>query len=239
MDIASRLRNGLRSIALRTRVEAEATTRAFLCSDVVSFSRLTDEIGDRRTLELMRGVARLVRAQSAAHGGRELEVRGDCFLLAFTSPLEALCCGVAIHRALAADRHAPPREQIALRSAIHAGCVVRDGERYFGRNLILAFRLLERAGRGEILVSSQVKDLVAQHWRGRFSAEHGFQPKGLREALGFVSVDWLDPATGLRDVARRASKGAVASPRSLREASRIDWTGTRREAGAVSDLAAV
>ena len=194
MRISTRFRDRLRSLASRRPIEARVTTRSFLCSDVVSFSRLTEEIGDQRSLRMMRGIAGLVRSQCAAHSGRELEIRGDCFLLTFATPLAALRTGIAIHRALAADRHTPPREQVALRTAIHVGCVLCDGDRYFGRNLILAFRLLERAGRGEILISSPVRELVEPCWNGRFSAEHSFQPKGLREQLGFVSVDWLEAA---------------------------------------------
>jgi class 3 adenylate cyclase len=222
MQIGMQLRSGLPPAALRAARATEESTRTFLCSDVVSFSRLTEEMGDQRTLELMRDVARLIHRQCAAQGGRELEIRGDCFLLAFASPLAALSCGVAVHRLLAADRHAPPREQVALRSAIHVGCVVCDGDRYFGRNLILAFRLLERAGRGEILISSSVRNLIERDWRGYFSHEQVFRPKGLSEELGFVSVDWVEndlgrPASPTRNASRPAAP-SQGDPHCAREA---------------------
>jgi class 3 adenylate cyclase len=210
MHLANQLRNGLRSIAFRTSPENEVKTRTFLCCDVVSFSRLTEELGDSRSLQLMRGIAQLVHRQSAARGGRELEVRGDCFLLDFASSLAALSCGVAIHRVLAADRHAPPREQVALRTAIHSGRVVCNGDHYFGRNLIVAFRLLERAGRGEILISSPVRDLVERDWQGHFSAEQAFHPKGLREQLSFVSVDWVECDSQLTRFPTECAGGSAA-----------------------------
>jgi class 3 adenylate cyclase len=190
MRISHVLDHGIGLLTFARTSALQVVQKTFVCCDVVSFASMTERLGDRGSLEVMRRVARIVRNTTRDHTGTELELMGDCFLLAFASTEKALRCAVAIQRAIDSDRIAHPGEGVELRIALHAGSVVRNGDGYFGRNLILAFRLLERAASGEIVISSDVMGRVEPHWSRHFTAERVFLPKGFGTEVRFVSVTW-------------------------------------------------
>lgn len=171
---------------------ATTVERTFVCSDVVSFSGMIGRLGDRAALRLMRRIAQRIRGQVSAHAGTELELRGDCFLLAFPSPLLGLEGAVAIQRAVEADAARSAGGGVELRTAIHTGTVLRDGDHYFGRDLILPFRLLEQTDPGEVVASLQLQQRVDDGWRRRFGPERSCLAKGFDEPLPFAGVAWRE-----------------------------------------------
>jgi class 3 adenylate cyclase len=80
-------------------------------------------------------------------------------MIAFQSARKALDCAVAIQRPLSA-RNQTAAEPVAVRMGLHAGEVVKEGQDFFGKNVILAARVASQAKGGEILVSGQLKALV-------------------------------------------------------------------------------
>ena len=169
---------------------ADAVTRTFVCADVVGFAAFAERVGDRRALEAMRRLAKRIRCQIEIFGGRELEMRGDCFLIVFPCALAGLYCAIGIQRALTAERADCRGEKLDVRIAQHSGAVLRDGGRFFGRNLILVFRLLDLATAGEILLSSASQNHVFGRWIGEFTAERVFVPRGFQSEIHFSAVRW-------------------------------------------------
>lgn len=245
MAILKNLRRFVRSLSPRRDIgRGGLVSRTFVCADVASFALLTQRLGDVHALDTVQRVLRIVLDEASARGGRDLEVRGDGFLLAFRSAPAAIRCSVAIQRALEIDRREHVDDGVELRMAVHNGEVLRCGSRFFGRNLIVAFRLLDQAEPGEILVSSPVRPFVPHSWRYCLSVEHRFQPRGLEGAVRFARMDWPrtlpDPSGFLGDRARplelrragavnrgRRDEKARASTRSL-VASRLQ---TRAQGG--------
>jgi class 3 adenylate cyclase len=84
---------------------------------------------------------------------------GDGFMVAFQSARKALECAAAIQKALA-ERNGSGTEPVKVRMGIHAGEVIKEGEDFFGRNVIMAARVASQAGGGEILASSVVRALL-------------------------------------------------------------------------------
>ena len=76
------------------------------------------------TLAVIREHNAVVRAQLSAHGGHEVELQGDGFLLAFDDPERALRCAVAIQRAF--DERNRSAEPIRVRIGLHAGALRRS-----------------------------------------------------------------------------------------------------------------
>jgi class 3 adenylate cyclase len=207
MAIIRDLRRVVRSLSPRRDIgRGGVVARTFVCGDVASFAPLTQRLGDTRALDTIQRLLRIVLDEATARGGRDLEVRGDGFLLAFRSAPAAIRCSVAIQRALEVDRRERADDGVELRMAVHNGEVLRCGTRFFGRNLIVAFRLLDQAEPGEILVSSPVRPFVPHSWRYCLSVERSFQPRGLASAVRFARVDWArtlpDPSGFLGDRAR-------------------------------------
>ena len=114
-----------------------------------------------------------------AHGGFEVKSEGDGFMVAFQSAGKALACASAIQKALAnrnarvgaplgdgggagdAAPGAGAREIVMVRMGLHAGEVIKEGEDFFGRNVIMAARVASQANGGEILASGVVKALLS------------------------------------------------------------------------------
>ena len=79
--------------------------------------------------------------------------------MAFQSAGKALACASAIQNALA-ERNQSAEEPIRVRIGLHSGEVIKEGEDFFGRNVIMAARVASQARGGEILTSSVLKALV-------------------------------------------------------------------------------
>jgi class 3 adenylate cyclase len=83
-----------------------------------------------------------------------VDVAGDGFLAIFDGPARAVRCGLAIcedARALGVE----------VRVGVHTGEVELDGPAVRGIAVHIGARVGAKAGAGEVLVSSTVRDLVA------------------------------------------------------------------------------
>jgi class 3 adenylate cyclase len=186
--------------AVASRVETERPdlhahaapdgTVTLLFSDMEGFSAMTERLGDLRAREVIRRHNRIVRQQLAAHGGYEVELQGDGFLLAFGSARQGLHCAIGIQRALDADAGAHVDEPIRVRFGVHTGEALRDADKFFGKTVILSARIAAQAAGGEILVSSLVRELVASAGDVRFGAAREVELKGLSEPQRVHPVEW-------------------------------------------------
>jgi len=164
-------------------------TVTLLFSDMEGFTSMTERLGDLEAREVIRAHNQLVREQLGAHGGYEVELQGDGFLLAFGSARQGLLCAVAIQRAFAA-RGSLHGEPIRVRIGVHTGEALRDADKFFGKTVILAARIAAEAGGGEILASSLVRDLTQSTGDLRFGSEREAQLKGISAPQRLVAVNW-------------------------------------------------
>ena len=149
-------------------------TVTIMFSDIEGSTAMADRLGDTRFMEVLREHNAIIREQIKANAGFEVKSEGDGFMVAFQSAGKALACASAIQRALAARNaalealtpHPSPtaagegREIVRVRIGLHAGEVIKEGEDFFGRNVIMAARVASQAHGGEILASSILKGLV-------------------------------------------------------------------------------
>jgi class 3 adenylate cyclase len=228
MDLLETLRRSARFLSGRRDLgRGGVVSRTFVCGEFASSALLLQRIGDERVLDAIQRLLRIVCDEADAHGGRTVERRGDGFLIAFRSPRAAIRCSVAIQRALDVARSEGPDAEVELRMAVHGGEVMRCSNRFVGRNLIIAFRLLEQADAGQILVSSPLRSCVPHGWRYCLSVERSFRPRGLHERVRFAGIDWArtlpDPSGFL---------GGRARPLAVRRAGAANRGGGGREASA-------
>ena len=174
---------------LRAHAAPDGTV-TLLFSDMEGFAAMTDRLGDLRAREVIRRHNRIVRQQLAAHGGYEVELQGDGFLLAFGSARQGLLCATAIQRGLGADAEVHTDEPIRVRIGLHTGEALRDADKFFGKTVILAARIAAQAGGGEVLASSLVRELTASAGDLRFGAPREVELKGFAEAQRVYPVEW-------------------------------------------------
>jgi predicted ATPase/class 3 adenylate cyclase len=134
-------------------------TVTIMFSDIEGSTAMADRLGDARFMEVLREHNAIIREQIKAHGGFEVKSEGDGFMVAFQSAGKALACASAIQKALLA-RNNTAEEPVKVRMGLHAGEVIKEGEDFFGRNVIMAARVASQAQGGEILASAVLKALL-------------------------------------------------------------------------------
>jgi adenylate cyclase len=163
--IGATVRNSIEDLAGWAQVERPDLARLTADGDVVIvFSDIEDstahneELGDRDWVRVLERHNRLIEKLVADHGGHVVKTQGDGFMIAFADAGQAVLCGIGVQRALL--KNAEPWGGIRVRIGVHIGPSVRRGDDLFGRNVVMAARIADQAGGGEILVSDAVREAV-------------------------------------------------------------------------------
>jgi class 3 adenylate cyclase/Cdc6-like AAA superfamily ATPase len=165
-------------------------TVTIMFSDIEDSTILTERLGDQAWQDLLRKHNMLIREQLRAHDGYEVKTMGDGFMVAFQSAKKGLDCAIAIQRAF--DGHdATDGEHVRVRIGLHAGEAIKDGDDFYGKNVILASRVAGNAAGGEILVSSLLRALVESSTDAAlFSQPREVELKGLAGEHTLYAVGW-------------------------------------------------
>jgi class 3 adenylate cyclase len=163
-------------------------TVTIMFSDIEDSTVLTERLGDRGWQDLLHKHNALIREQLRVYGGYEVKTMGDGFMVAFRSAKKGLDCAIAIQKAFAEALTPGPspsggegsKERVKVRIGLHAGEAIKDGDDFYGKNVILASRVAGKAVGGEILVSSLVRALVESSVEpGTFAEGREVELKGL------------------------------------------------------------
>jgi class 3 adenylate cyclase len=129
-------------------------------TDLVGFSTWSLHAGDEAALVLLRQVARAVEPPLLDAGGHIVKRMGDGIMAVFRDPSVALRAVLAADEALRSVEVAghTPR----MRVGIHTGRPQRMAADWLGVDVNIAARVMERATKGGIMVSSSTLDLIPQ-----------------------------------------------------------------------------
>jgi class 3 adenylate cyclase len=177
-------------------------TVTLLFTDLVGSTELMDRLGDQAGDRLLRDHFSILREAAKEHGGQEVKSLGDGLMLAFASALSGLACAVSMQRRIAASVDEAGGEAVGLRIGLNAGEAISAEGDYFGRPVVVAKRLCDRAGRGQILVSDVVRSLVGNSDEYRFIALGGLQLKGFADPVTAFGLDWRsrgEPGRAIHD----------------------------------------
>jgi class 3 adenylate cyclase len=155
---------------------SERRLATVLFADIVGSTELAARLGDRAWRELLERFLVLVRAQLAAHRGREVDTAGDGIFATFDSPARAVACALAMAREAKALN-------FEIRAGLHTGEIEPNGEKVAGIAVHIGARVMAQAGPSQVLVSATVKDLTA-------GAGIGYEPHGVY-ALKGVPGEWV------------------------------------------------
>jgi class 3 adenylate cyclase len=149
-------------------------------TDLEGSTGLIERLGDRRALRIMDTYDHLIRAELPHFFGREVEQRGDGFWLVFPSELLAVSCAISIQKSFAAYAAIHPTQVVRVRIGVHAGRVIRYRHGFFGKDVVVAARIMSEAKGGEVLISERVKEAVDGNEGVAFGAPRIAELKGLR-----------------------------------------------------------
>jgi adenylate cyclase len=120
--------------------------------DLVGYTRITEEHGDRAAAELAEALAMLVDRSSREHGGLPVKWLGDGVMVYFRDPAGAVLAALQMVEQLLEGGLPPAHVGVA------AGPVVVQGGDYFGRTVNLAARIAAYASASRVLVSERVAE---------------------------------------------------------------------------------
>ena len=165
-------------------------TVTIMFSDILDSTAMTERLGDQKAQQVLHAHNAVVRQQLAVHGGFEVKHQGDGFMLAFPSARRALQCALGVQRALAEYCKRHPESLIHVRVGLHTGEVIREGNDFFGKNVIMAARIADNAGGGEVLVSSILKQLTESSGDIEFDEGRDVELKGLSGTQRVYAIRW-------------------------------------------------
>ena len=174
---------------LRSHTAPDGTV-TLLFSDIEGSTIMTERLGDEAAQVVLRAHNAIFRQEVEAHQGFEVKSMGDGFMLAFASGHTALLCAIAIQRSFVGYNDEHPAEPVLVRMGLHTGEAIREGEDFFGKNVILAARISAKASGGQILVSSIMKELTESQGDLRFGDGREVELKGLAGTASIYPVLW-------------------------------------------------
>lgn len=130
---------------------------AFLFTDLVGFTSLTEERGDEHGAEVAHAFYDCVRSLLPSHGAVEVKTLGDGMMLRAGDPDAAVRLALAIVTSAERRGAMPP-----VRVGIHAGPAVERNGDWYGTTVNVAARLCAAAGGGEVLISESTCEAVAR-----------------------------------------------------------------------------
>jgi adenylate cyclase len=132
-----------------------AESGAIVFTDIVGFTKLTDEHGDDLALSLLERQEKMVR-EELPDCSRVVKELGDGLLLWFDDPRAAIDTCLRLQRRFDADTESDI--PLWVRMGMHFGCPRQRGDDIVGRDVNLAARIVELAGPGELLCSESTID---------------------------------------------------------------------------------
>jgi pimeloyl-ACP methyl ester carboxylesterase len=133
---------------------ADRVLATVLFTDIVGSTDKAAAIGDRRWHNLLDTHHATIRRNLGRFRGHEIKTTGDGVLATFDGPARGVRCACTI-----VDEIRPLG--IEVRAGLHTGECEVMGDDVGGIAVHIGARVAARAGAGEVLVSSTVKDLVA------------------------------------------------------------------------------
>lgn len=157
--------------AIGRMAAADGTVTIFF-SDIEGSTSLNATLGDRRWVRLLGAHDRLVETYVEKYRGLVVKTQGDGHMVVFSTPELALDAALDIQRALGAsgllgggNRHRELRRHgVRVRIGLHTGTAVERSGDYFGQNVALAARVAAQAQGGEVLVTGEIADALAEEF---------------------------------------------------------------------------
>jgi len=141
----------------------ERRLASIFAADVVGYSSQM-EFAEEPTAEALAQAQLLITETAEGLGGRIFSRAGDSALAEFSSPVNAVRCGVEIQRKSRADEATaggPPR--LPLRIGVHLADVIVSGDDLIGDGVNLAARIQEAAEPYSVFVSQSIFEQVRRN----------------------------------------------------------------------------
>jgi len=141
----------------------ERRLAAILAADVAGYSKQM-EAAEELTAQGLAKCQSMISETAARLGGRIFNTAGDSALAEFSSPVNAVRCGVEIQRANhASDDSSVGSSQLVLRIGVHLADVIISGDDLIGDGINVAARIQEAAEPSSVFASQSIFEQVRRN----------------------------------------------------------------------------
>ena len=203
-------------------------------TDMVGSTKLTQTRGDAVAQQVVRTHNRIVRDALSKHAGKEIKHTGDGIMASFPTTSNAVEAAIFIQRETKAQNAADPDLPLVLKVGINAGEPIAEDDDLFGTTVQLAARIVDKAQKGEILVSEIVRGICAGK-ELQFANRGGFEMKGFADPVTLYEVAWEDGAVAAAaETPAAQDAGGVQQPALAATPAPVAQTSETAPSGAAS-----
>lgn len=174
-----------------------------LFADISDSTKLYEAEGDKVAME---GIARCVdrlRQNVESSGGRVIKTIGDEVMAAFPTPdAAAIAAGKMQH--VVDTLPLVGTSKLGVRIGFHCGPVIQSGNDIFGDTVNLAARLVEQAGRSQIITSHETSVKLSPIFRRFKRPLYAIHIKGKVEEVGLCELIWRPTDDMTMSIANRS-----------------------------------
>ena len=157
-----------------TQREAEKKqTMVIMMTDIKGYSARMEK-DEAATFALLKEHNIIMRRAITTNRGKEIKTIGDAFMVVFSSPIDAVRCGIAMQKDLHAfNKPRAANDHLMVRIGIHQGEVIVTPKDVFGEGVNIAARMESITIPGGLSISKDVYEAI----KGKVEA--GFQSVGI------------------------------------------------------------
>ena len=213
-----------------------------LFADVSDSTKLYESEGDKAAMEAIARCVDQLRQTVESSGGRVVKTIGDEVMAVFPTPDAAAYAASNMQYAIDA---LPPvgATKLGIRIGFHCGPVIQNDNDIFGDTVNLAARLVEQAGRSQIIISRETSDRLGPVFRSFKRPLYAIHVKGKAEEVELCELIWRhadDVTMSVTSSHERQTRAAGAAPEVPRPGNhpparqRLDHHGARPRTAASS-----
>jgi class 3 adenylate cyclase len=187
-----------------------------LFADVSGSTKLYETAGDAVALDAIGRCIDTLRGATEAGGGRVIKTIGDEIMALFPAVEAAASAACSMHT-LVEGLPAVGETRLAVKIGLHCGPVIQRDNDVFGDTVNLAARLVEQAGKGQIIMAEETAGMLGPMYQSFIRRLYAIQVRGKAEEVGLCELAWRtdeDKTTFLG--ARAPSRAAAAAPLRLK-----------------------
>jgi len=170
-------------------VPIDSAFRVIMFTDLKDSTKMTTQFGDTSALNLVHIHNVLTRNELREFDGNEIKHTGDGIMASFITIENAIECAMKIQKAFSIHNENNPKEEIHLKIGLSAGEPIEEYGDLFGQSVQLAARLCSHAQSNQILVSSEVEQLIEKS-RFKLLPQGEITPKGFNSPVSIFEVSW-------------------------------------------------
>ena len=202
-----------------------------LFADVSDSTKLYESEGDKAAMEAIARCIDQLRQNVERSGGRVVKTIGDEVMAVFPTPDAAAYAASDMQYSIDA-LPLVGATKLGVRIGFHCGPVIQSDNDLFGDTVNLAARLVEQAGRSQIIISRETSDRLGPVFRGFKRPLYPIHVKGRAEEVGLCELIWRHADDVTMSLASRSS--AKPEPLALRLKYRDQEIIRRRDNDSIS-----